>query len=83
MFQHPDVENFALDPKMRSNEDVILAQTKSQNGFVQNNYESLDDIMNEMIKQVREYFFCFIHLNYKLHMRSFQLFQSPFQVFVL
>ncbi|KAI5585693.1 hypothetical protein BDE02_06G162600 [Populus trichocarpa] len=51
MFQHPDVENFALDPKMRSNEDVILAQTKSQNGFVQNNYESLDDIMNEMIKQ--------------------------------
>uniref|UniRef100_A0A6N2N419 Two-component response regulator n=1 Tax=Salix viminalis TaxID=40686 RepID=A0A6N2N419_SALVM len=51
MFQHPDVENFALDPKMRSNEDVILEQTKSQNGFIQNNNESLDDIMNAMMKQ--------------------------------
>ncbi|XP_021658255.2 two-component response regulator ARR18 isoform X2 [Hevea brasiliensis] len=51
IFQHGEVENSALDPKMRSNEDYLLEQTKSQNGFAQNNYESLDDMMNAMIKR--------------------------------
>ncbi|XP_011017981.1 PREDICTED: two-component response regulator ARR12 isoform X2 [Populus euphratica] len=57
MFQHLEAENSALDrtgmriPKMRSNEDFLLEQTKSPDGFVQNNYESLDDIVNAMIKR--------------------------------
>ncbi|XP_012071467.1 two-component response regulator ARR18 isoform X2 [Jatropha curcas] len=50
-FQHPEVEKSSLDPKMRSNEDYLLEQMKSQNSFAQNNYESLDDIMNAMIKR--------------------------------
>lgn len=58
MFQHLEAGNSALDPtgtripKMRSNEDFLLEQTKSPNGFVQNNYDSLDDIVNAMIKRV-------------------------------
>ncbi|KAJ6863381.1 two-component response regulator ARR12-like isoform X1 [Populus alba x Populus x berolinensis] len=57
MFQHLEAGNSALDPtgmripKMRSNEDFLLEQTKSPNGFVQNNYDSLDDIVNAMIKR--------------------------------
>ncbi|XP_015577477.2 two-component response regulator ARR12 isoform X2 [Ricinus communis] len=45
-FQQAEVETSPLEPKMRSNEDYLLEQTKSQNG-----YESLDDIMNAMIKR--------------------------------
>ncbi|OAY31803.1 two-component response regulator ARR12 isoform X2 [Manihot esculenta] len=51
IFQHAEVEKSALDPKMRPNENYLLEQTKSQNGFAQNNYDSLDDIMNAMIKR--------------------------------
>ncbi|XP_050232238.1 two-component response regulator ARR12 isoform X2 [Mercurialis annua] len=46
-----EVEKSLLDPKMRSAEEYLLEQTKSQNGFIQSNYESLDDIMNAMIKR--------------------------------
>ncbi|KAJ6296196.1 hypothetical protein OIU78_024101 [Salix suchowensis] len=52
MFQHLEAENSALDPKMRSNEEFLLEQTKPPNGFVQNNYDSLDDMVNAMIKRV-------------------------------
>lgn len=52
IFRHAEVEKSALDPKMRPNENYLLEQTKSQNGFAQNNYDSLDDIMNAMIKRV-------------------------------
>ncbi|KAG5225948.1 two-component response regulator [Salix suchowensis] len=51
MFQHLEAENSALDPKMRSNEEFLLEQTKPPNGFVQNNYDSLDDMVNAMIKR--------------------------------
>ncbi|XP_065850541.1 two-component response regulator ARR12-like isoform X2 [Euphorbia lathyris] len=51
IYQHNEVERSALQPKMRSNEDYLLEPTKSQNGFGQNNYDSLDDMMNPMIKQ--------------------------------
>ncbi|OAY46920.1 two-component response regulator ARR18 isoform X2 [Manihot esculenta] len=53
-FLHAEVDNSALDPKMRSNEDYLLEQTKSQNGFAQNNYDPLDDIMDAMIKQEQQ-----------------------------
>ncbi|KAF2309883.1 hypothetical protein GH714_005482 [Hevea brasiliensis] len=52
IFQHAEAEKSAFDPKMRPNENYLLEQTKSQNGFAQNNYDSLDDIMNAMIKRV-------------------------------
>ncbi|KAJ9141114.1 hypothetical protein P3X46_031689 [Hevea brasiliensis] len=51
IFQHAEAEKSAFDPKMRPNENYLLEQTKSQNGFAQNNYDSLDDIMNAMIKR--------------------------------
>ncbi|GAV79977.1 Response_reg domain-containing protein/Myb_DNA-binding domain-containing protein [Cephalotus follicularis] len=48
--QHTEVGKSDLDTRLRSNEEYLLEQTKSQEGFVQN--ESLDDIMSAIIKRV-------------------------------
>lgn len=50
--QHTDVEKTSLEMKQRSNDDYLLEQSKSPDGFIQNNYDSLDDIMSAMIKRV-------------------------------
>ncbi|GKU87164.1 hypothetical protein SLEP1_g1608 [Rubroshorea leprosula] len=47
---HTKGERSTYDSKLRSNEDILLEQMKSQNSFIQNNYDSLDDIMSAMIK---------------------------------
>ncbi|KAK2646693.1 hypothetical protein Ddye_021888 [Dipteronia dyeriana] len=49
--QHAGVEKSSLDTKMKSNDDYLFEQSKSQDGFSQNNYESLDDIMSTMMKR--------------------------------
>ncbi|XP_057507420.1 two-component response regulator ORR24-like isoform X1 [Actinidia eriantha] len=51
LLQHSGVDKSAIDSKMRSSEDYILEQTKSQGGFVHNGYDSLDELMNSMIKR--------------------------------
>ncbi|XP_040999120.1 two-component response regulator ARR12-like isoform X1 [Juglans microcarpa x Juglans regia] len=48
---HGEVEKSAPDSKMMINENYLLEQTKSQDGFIQNNYDSLDDIVNAVTKQ--------------------------------
>ncbi|XP_022750217.1 two-component response regulator ORR24-like [Durio zibethinus] len=48
--EHPQGEKSAFDTKLRSNEDFLFDQTKPQNGFSQNNFESLEVIMSSMIK---------------------------------
>lgn len=50
--QHIGIEKSFMDPKMRSNADYTSEQTKSPGGHVHGSYESLDDIMNAMIKRV-------------------------------
>ncbi|KAJ9688930.1 hypothetical protein PVL29_014539 [Vitis rotundifolia] len=52
LVQHSEVEKSAMDTKMVSNEDYLLEQTKSQDGFIHSSYESLDDLMSAMIKRV-------------------------------
>ncbi|KAI8570421.1 hypothetical protein RHMOL_Rhmol01G0032600 [Rhododendron molle] len=52
--QHIGIEKSFMDPKMRSNEDYTSEQTKSPGGHVHGGYESLDDIMNAMIKREQE-----------------------------
>ncbi|KAJ0090792.1 hypothetical protein Patl1_14719 [Pistacia atlantica] len=49
--QQNGVEKSSLDTKLRSNEDYLFEQSKSQDGFIQNNYESLDDIMSAIMKR--------------------------------
>ncbi|PSS08140.1 Two-component response regulator like [Actinidia chinensis var. chinensis] len=51
LLQHSGVEKSAIYSKMRSGEDYILEQTKSQGGFVHNGYDSLDELMISMIKR--------------------------------
>ncbi|XP_052198572.1 two-component response regulator ARR12 [Diospyros lotus] len=46
-------EKSAMDLKLRSSKDYLLEQTKLQGGF-QNGYDSLDDLMNAMIKREQE-----------------------------
>lgn len=50
--QHSEVEKPDLDTKMNANADYLLEQAKSQDGFIHNSYESLDDIMNAVAKRV-------------------------------
>ncbi|XVE71105.1 hypothetical protein DITRI_Ditri10aG0123800 [Diplodiscus trichospermus] len=50
--QHLEGEKSTLDTKLRSNEDFLFEQTKPQNGFSQNNFDYLEDIMSSMIKLV-------------------------------
>ncbi|XVE97504.1 hypothetical protein REPUB_Repub03eG0025100 [Reevesia pubescens] len=49
--QHSEGEKSAFDTKLRSNEDFLFEQTKPQNGFCQNNFESLEEMMSSMIKE--------------------------------
>lgn len=49
--QHNEVPKSGLDTKMKSNADYLLEQTKSQDGLIQNSYDSLDDMMNAMVKR--------------------------------
>jgi two-component response regulator (ARR-B family) len=42
---HGEVEKSDLDTKMNDNADYLLEQTKLQDGFMHNSYDSLDDIM--------------------------------------
>ncbi|XP_039029535.1 two-component response regulator ORR24-like isoform X2 [Hibiscus syriacus] len=53
--QHPKSEKSPFDTELRSNEDFLFEQSKPQDGFSRNNYESLEDIMCSMIKLVRMY----------------------------
>lgn len=45
-------ENFAPESRTRANENFLLEQPKLQSGFVHRSYDSLDDMMNAMIKRV-------------------------------
>lgn len=47
-----EVEKFSSDIRLKSNEAYILEQMKSQDGFMQNTFGTLDDIMGAMIKRV-------------------------------
>ncbi|XP_022754525.1 two-component response regulator ORR24-like [Durio zibethinus] len=51
--QHLEDEKSFFDTKLRSNEDFLFEQTKPQNGFSENNFESLEDVMSSMIKPVQ------------------------------
>ncbi|XP_050378160.1 two-component response regulator ARR12 [Argentina anserina] len=41
----------SMETKMKPNEDYFLEQTRSPNGFIQDDYESLNDIMSTIMKQ--------------------------------
>ncbi|KAK8482598.1 hypothetical protein V6N11_066260 [Hibiscus sabdariffa] len=47
---HLEGEKSAFDTKLRSNEDFVFEQPKPHNGFSQNNFEPLENIMMSMIK---------------------------------
>ncbi|KAJ0030577.1 hypothetical protein Pint_14534 [Pistacia integerrima] len=49
--QQNGVGKSSLETKLRSNEDYLFEQSKSQDGFIQNNYDSLDDIMSAIMKR--------------------------------
>ncbi|KAK9275968.1 hypothetical protein L1049_023244 [Liquidambar formosana] len=51
LLQHSEVEKLSMDPKMKSHEDYLSEHTQSQGSFIQNGYESLDDLMSAMIKR--------------------------------
>ncbi|RDX75349.1 Two-component response regulator ORR23 [Mucuna pruriens] len=46
-----EVEKFSSDIRLKSNEAYILEQMKSQDGFMQNTFGTLDDIMGAMVKR--------------------------------
>ncbi|XP_014496227.1 two-component response regulator ARR12 [Vigna radiata var. radiata] len=46
-----DVDKFSSDIPLKSNEAYILEQLKSQEGFMQNTFGTLDDIMGAMVKR--------------------------------
>ncbi|XP_004287108.1 PREDICTED: two-component response regulator ARR12-like isoform 2 [Fragaria vesca subsp. vesca] len=41
----------SMETKMKPNEDYFLEQTHSPNGFLQNSYESFDDIMSTIMRR--------------------------------
>ncbi|XP_057967682.1 two-component response regulator ARR12-like isoform X2 [Malania oleifera] len=49
--QQSEIDKLAMDPKIRSNEDYLLEQRKSQDDFLRNRCESLEDLMAAMIKR--------------------------------
>ncbi|XP_057495315.1 two-component response regulator ARR12-like [Actinidia eriantha] len=51
LVQLSEIEKSATELKTRSNEDNQSGQMKSQEGLVHNSYDSLDDLMNEMISR--------------------------------
>ncbi|KAJ8753262.1 hypothetical protein K2173_017880 [Erythroxylum novogranatense] len=50
-FRHSELQK-SLDAKIRSSDEFLSEQAKSQNGFMQNNFETLDDMMTTMTKRV-------------------------------
>lgn len=52
LFQHNENENLNQDSRMRSNEDYMLNSTEAQGAYASQGYESLDDLMNAVIKEV-------------------------------
>ncbi|KAK7281479.1 hypothetical protein RIF29_09518 [Crotalaria pallida] len=46
-----EVEKFSSDMRFKSNDAYILEQMKSQDGFIQSNYGTLDEIMGAMVKR--------------------------------
>ncbi|KAG4946992.1 hypothetical protein AAZX31_15G194900 [Glycine max] len=46
-----EVEKFSSDIRLKPNEAYILEQMKSQDGFMQNTFGTLDDIMGAMVKR--------------------------------
>ncbi|KAG4991092.1 hypothetical protein AAZX31_09G091800 [Glycine max] len=46
-----EVEKFSSDIRLKPNEAYILEQMKSQDGFMQNTFGTLDDIMGVMVKR--------------------------------
>ncbi|GFY80762.1 response regulator 12 [Actinidia rufa] len=52
LVQLSEIEKSATELKTRSNEDYQSGQMKSQGDLVHNSYDSLDDLMNEMISRV-------------------------------
>lgn len=53
LMQQNDTEKGAPELRPRSNEDFLLEQPKLQGGFVPQSYDSLDELVNAMIKRVR------------------------------
>ncbi|KAL5547412.1 hypothetical protein UlMin_002643 [Ulmus minor] len=50
-FQPNEMEKSVIDSKMRSNDDYLFRQERVQDGFIQNSFESLDDITSSMMKR--------------------------------
>ncbi|KAK7411608.1 hypothetical protein VNO78_03043 [Psophocarpus tetragonolobus] len=46
-----EVEKFSSDIRLKQNETYILEQMKSQDGYMQNTFGTLDDIMGAMVKR--------------------------------
>ncbi|CAK9168822.1 unnamed protein product [Ilex paraguariensis] len=51
LVQQSEVVRSTMDSTMRSNEDYFLEHTKLPGGVISNSYDSLDDLMNAMIKR--------------------------------
>lgn len=52
VFGTSEIEKSAIDTNTGTNEDYLLRQAKAEDAFIQNSYESLDDIMTAMMKRV-------------------------------
>ncbi|KAK3010887.1 hypothetical protein RJ639_011612 [Escallonia herrerae] len=52
LVQHGEIEKPTMDIKMMSNNDYQMEQRKSQNGCVPYSHDSLDELMNAMMKRV-------------------------------
>ncbi|KAK3032355.1 hypothetical protein RJ639_035406, partial [Escallonia herrerae] len=52
LVQHGEIEKPTMDIKMVSNNDYQMEQRKSQNGCVPYSHDSLDELMNAMMKRV-------------------------------
>ncbi|CAL0304924.1 unnamed protein product [Lupinus luteus] len=51
MYRCNEAEKLSSDTRFKSNDAYILEQMKSQDGFIQNNYGTLDEIMGAMVKR--------------------------------
>lgn len=47
-----EIEKFSSDIRFKSSDAYILEQMRSQDGFIQNNFGTLDEIMGAMVKRV-------------------------------
>lgn len=81
---HPNVvDKSAIFTKMNPDEDNS-DQSKSQDGCIRGSYESLDDIMNSMMKSVRQVFFIsLVSSNACVGMFWQNLIFSEFQIFYI